>query len=65
MPDTKDRLLRAAELLDLAEHLICTLETCDGSTVVQFVQSELQSIQDVVALLNVSTWPIGKGFAKR
>ena len=40
MPDTKDRLLRAADLLDLAEHLICTLETCDGSTVVQLVQSE-------------------------
>jgi hypothetical protein len=65
MPDTKDGLLRAAELLDLAEHLICTLETCDRSTVVQFAQCELQAVQDVVALLNVSTWPIGKGLVKR
>jgi len=65
MPDTKDRLLRAAELLDLAEHLICTLETCDRSTVVQFVQSELQAVQAVVALLNASTWPIGRQWRSR
>lgn len=53
MPDVKGRLLRAADLLDLAEHLICALETCDSSTVVQFAQAELQGVQEVLALLNV------------
>jgi len=65
VPDVRDRLLRAAELLDLAEHLIGALETCDSSTVVQFAQTELQSVQEVVALLNVSNWPIRKGLVER
>ena len=64
MPDVKDRLLRAADLLDLAEHLICALETCDSSTVVQFAPTELQGVQDVVAFLNVSPWPIRKGLVE-
>jgi len=49
MPDGKDRLLLAAELLDLAEHLICALETCDKNTVVQFALTELQGVREAVA----------------
>jgi len=55
MPDGKDRLLRAAELLDLSEHLICTLGTCDRGMVVRFAMTELQALAEAVALLNIST----------
>jgi hypothetical protein len=55
MPDGKDRLLQAAQLLDLAEHLICTLGTCDRAIVVQFAVTELQVLGEAVACLDLST----------
>jgi hypothetical protein len=54
MPNTKDCLLQAEELLDLAEHLIRILETNRGDVVVQFAVTELNSVGEAGALLNVS-----------
>jgi hypothetical protein len=54
MPDGKDRLLRAAQLLDLAEHLTCTLGTCDRAIVVQFAVTELQVLGEAVALMTAA-----------
>jgi hypothetical protein len=49
----KDRLLWAAELLDLAEHLIGILETGDGREVVQFAVTDLKAVEEAVALMKV------------
>jgi hypothetical protein len=54
MPDARDCLLQAAELLELAEHLVCILETGDRGVVVRFAVTELKSVGEAVALLNVS-----------
>lgn len=54
MPDAKDRLLWAAELLDLAEYLIGILETGDRGVVVQFAVSDLKAFGDAVAVMKVS-----------
>ena len=55
MPDAKDRLLWAAELLDIAEHLIGILETGDKGVVVQFAVTDLKAVEEAVALMKVST----------
>jgi hypothetical protein len=52
--NAKDRLLWAAELLDLAEHLICILETGDRGVVVQFAVTDLKAVGEAVALMKVS-----------
>jgi hypothetical protein len=54
VPDAKDRLLWAAGLLDLAEHLICILETGDRGVVVQFAVTDLKAVGEAVALTKVS-----------
>jgi hypothetical protein len=54
MPNAKDRLLLAAELLDLAERLLCILETSRrGAVVVQFAVTELNTVEEAMTLLNV------------
>ena len=54
MPNAKDRLLQAAELLDLAERLLCILETSRRGVGVQFAVTELKAVEEAVALLKVS-----------
>jgi hypothetical protein len=53
VPDAKDRLLWAAELLDLVEHLICILETSDRRVVVQFAVTDLKAVGEAVALMRI------------
>jgi hypothetical protein len=54
VPDAKDRLLWAAELLDLAEHLICILESGDRGVVVEFAVTDLKAVGEAMALMKVS-----------
>jgi hypothetical protein len=54
MPDARDCLLQAAELLELTELLICILETSNRGVVVRFAVTELKALREAVALLNVS-----------
>ena len=60
MPDAKDRLLWATELLDLAEHLICILETGDRAVVVQFAVTDLKAVGEAVARFHaLDDFPVG------
>lgn len=52
MAEAKNRLFMAAELLDLAEHLICVLETSDRDVVVKFGVTELRTIEKAGVFLN-------------
>ena len=54
VPDAKDRLLWAPELLDLAEYLIGILETGDRGVVVQFAVTDLKAVEEAVALMKVT-----------
>ena len=48
VPCAKDRLLRAAELLDLAENLIGTLETSDRCVLVRVAVTNLKAVEEAV-----------------
>lgn len=49
VPDAKDHLLWAAELLDPAEHLVGILETSDRGVVVRFAVTDLKAVEEAVA----------------